>query len=147
MDENFKNVTPYQYFYAGEKFFKDISIFERFESEYLKNTNSIIYATQGAKEFLRGYIKKNIKKVNRENDFIQMFGCICGFDKNFKKYEKCCHEINKYIDLRYKCIPELTENDVNNAIENLKQILDYEPIKKIRDKFSRKKEYKKLRRI
>jgi HEPN domain-containing protein len=114
---------------------------EKTNVRHIKNKDICMYITQATEKYLKGYIKEKNKTAYHNHDLKELFEDVCEIDKNFKLFEKNCENINDYKKLRYESRFKFEDEEIMDLFKDLDKIISYGPILKIRNDFSKNKDY------
>jgi HEPN domain-containing protein len=124
-------------FYRSEENIIDINSDLNDKFILSRNSYGICWnSAQAVEKMLKGYIKENGFDVRPIHNLIELVNSAINIDKSFKDIEKDCNILNQYnVDIKYDSIKKINRNDIKETIIRLKNIYNFEPLKKIRERF------------
>ena len=100
------------------------------------------HATQAVEKFLKGYIIKNGKTVEKIHDLDILQEAAMGIDNSFTKIKSDCMLLNTFIpNIKYSSKKIITKQDIHKMIKSLENVCNFPPIKAMRDSFSKEHNY------
>ena len=146
MQDKFKIVTEtaLELFDAAEGDILDLDLKIRKQRPLNIMYDKICYqATQAAEKFIKGFIKYNNKEIHRTHDLIPSLEIAQKINKSFESIQQDCATLNNYgSKMRYSFHDTVKSHQVVDCIKALKNIYNFEPIKKIRKEFIQNGNYR-----
>jgi len=150
MNKDLVTETPFELFDKAEA---DVLIID----SHIKNSNipegwkydSICFhATQAVEKFIKGFIIDNSQDVKKSHDLGYLWNEAVKIDNIFNDIKNDCELLNNYTAwVRYSSHSPIESHEFIAVIKSLKNVYSFQPIQKIRDKFSKQDGYRKIHNI
>ena len=140
--------SPVQLFGGAE--FDLVNIFKEVHSDvydlYLSFNDICYKSAQAAEKYLKGYLVENKADVRHGHNVELLWEDAFNINNEFKKIEESCGLLNNYqAKVKYDFRVHIVKDDVVDVLKALKEIYEFEPMKKMREYFKENvQEYKKF---
>ena len=100
------------------------------------------HVTQAVEKFLKSYIIFNKKTVKKIHDLDMLHKIAMEIDGSFLEIMDSCLSLNEYVkNIKYDDEIIISKQDISDIIKFMQKIIDFPPIKNIRESFSKKFQY------
>jgi HEPN domain-containing protein len=100
------------------------------------------HATQAVEKFLKGYVIKNGRQVEKVHNLEILLAEAMGLDSAFETIRSECMVLNKYSsDIKYTNRNPITKSAMAEVLKSLQTVCNFPPIKSLRDLTSKTNKY------
>jgi len=100
------------------------------------------HATQAVEKFLKGFIISNGKTVEKIHDLDILQESAMEIDASFSVIKNACVLLNTFApNIKYDDEDPITKQDMDKIMKSLESICNFQPIKAMRDSFSKEHNY------